>query len=386
MAALAPIFGSFSLIFGGCCANVYCLEAIVKKEPDSGLLITLFQFVFTCLSTLHYQFDVNGRYFLRSSPVPFRKWCISAALFFTVNMMNNWAFAFNISVPVHIILRSFGSVTTMAAGWLRGKRYTYLQVFSVAVLTVGVMVSAWADAASKGKNMEASSSDPNNSSFGAGLLILLVAQLLSAYMGAYVEDVYRDHGKDWQANLFYSHLLSIPMFAGFSPILMDQFKRLQASEPFQIPLGIASSVPPSLVKLLNSTSQHVIYLTANAMTQLLCITGVNILSANTSAVTVTIVLNIRKLVSFLLSIWLFGNQMSGMMKLGAAMVFGAGALYGWETTYRIPQGKKKMETTFGISMQEIRDDQIQGQTLKILRRTDRALGNGFPRQTPAEGR
>jgi dolichyl-phosphate-mannose-protein mannosyltransferase len=63
--------------------------------------------------------------------------------------MNNWAFAFNISVPVHIILRSFGSVTTMAAGWLRGKRYTRLQVFSVAILTLGVMVSAWADAQSK---------------------------------------------------------------------------------------------------------------------------------------------------------------------------------------------------------------------------------------------
>jgi dolichyl-phosphate-mannose-protein mannosyltransferase len=98
---------------------------------------------------LHYQFDPNGRYFLRSSPVPFRKWCISAVLFFTVNMLNNWAFAFNISVPVHIILRSFGSVTTMAAGWMRGKRYTGLQVFSVAILTTGVMVSAWADAQSK---------------------------------------------------------------------------------------------------------------------------------------------------------------------------------------------------------------------------------------------
>jgi dolichyl-phosphate-mannose-protein mannosyltransferase len=121
----------------------------LRKEPDSGLLITLFQFVFTCLSTLHYQFDPRGRYFLRSSPVPFRKWCISAALFFTVNMLNNWAFAFNISVPVHIILRSFGSVTTMAAGWFRGKSYTRLQVFSVAILTFGVMVSAWADAQSK---------------------------------------------------------------------------------------------------------------------------------------------------------------------------------------------------------------------------------------------
>lgn len=64
-------------------------------------------------------------------------------------MLNNWAFAFNISVPVHIILRSFGSVTTMIAGYLRGKKYTPVQIFSVAMLTIGVMVSAWADAQSK---------------------------------------------------------------------------------------------------------------------------------------------------------------------------------------------------------------------------------------------
>ncbi|KAF2270356.1 UAA transporter [Lojkania enalia] len=340
MAAIAPLAGSFALIFGGCCSNVYCLEAIVKHEPDSGLLITLFQFIFTCLSTLHYQFDPNGRFFAKPSPVPFRKWIVSATLFFTVNMMNNWAFAFNISVPVHIILRSFGSVTTMAAGWLRGKKYSSVQVFSVAVLTIGVMVSAWADAKSKGKTMDTSSIDIHSASFEMGLMILLVAQLLSAYMGAYVEDIYLEHGNHWKANLFYSHLLSIPLFLNFSPVLYKQFTRLQASHPFQVPPIIAATLPPTINKVLASTSQHVIYLTANAITQLLCITGVNILSANTSAVTVTIVLNIRKLVSFLLSIWIFGNHMSGLMKVGAAMVFGAGALYGWETSYKIPQRKR----------------------------------------------
>lgn len=31
------------------------------------------------------------------------------------------------------------------------------------------------------------------------------------------------------------------------------------------------------------------------------------------------------------------------MMVGAALVFGAGALYGWETSYRIPMMKKKGE-------------------------------------------
>jgi drug/metabolite transporter (DMT)-like permease len=75
------------------------------------------------------------------------------------------------------------------------------------------------------------------------------------------------------------------------------------------------------------------------------------LSANTSAVTVTIVLNIRKLVSFLISVWLFGNPMGGLMKLGAAIVFGAGALYGWETTSRIPNRRKAQEQQMNGKLQ-----------------------------------
>lgn len=78
-----------------------------------------------------------------------QRWAFIAAMFFAINMLNNWAFAFSISVPVHIILRSFGSVTTMLAGAIRGKRYSSLQILSVALLTIGVLVSAWADSESK---------------------------------------------------------------------------------------------------------------------------------------------------------------------------------------------------------------------------------------------
>jgi len=70
-------------------------------------------------------------------------------MFFSINMLNNWAFAFSISVPMHIILRSFSSVTTMIMGVLRGKRYSALQILSVVLLTLGVLVSAWADSEGK---------------------------------------------------------------------------------------------------------------------------------------------------------------------------------------------------------------------------------------------
>ena len=64
-------------------------------------------------------------------------------------MLNNFAFGYKISVPVHIILRSGGSVTTILVGWIWGKRYTRMQVFSIAILTAGVVIAAWSDASSK---------------------------------------------------------------------------------------------------------------------------------------------------------------------------------------------------------------------------------------------
>lgn len=77
------------------------------------------------------------------------RWIPNILLFFTVNMLNNFAFGYNISVPVHIILRSGGSVTTILVGFLWGKRFTRMQVFSVAMLTAGVIIAAMSDAKAK---------------------------------------------------------------------------------------------------------------------------------------------------------------------------------------------------------------------------------------------
>lgn len=107
------------------------------------------QFVLTTGLAYLTQFEAGASYTIRPSKVPFSRWAFIAFMFFSINLLNNWAFAYNISVPVHIILRSFGSVTTMIAGALRGKRYSPLQILSVALLTCGVLVSAWADSESK---------------------------------------------------------------------------------------------------------------------------------------------------------------------------------------------------------------------------------------------
>ncbi|KAF2860680.1 UAA transporter [Piedraia hortae CBS 480.64] len=302
------------LIFGGCCSNVFALEAVLQHESDSGLLITFCQFVVAALAAAP---AVLGRTKSVKTTkgakerVPQRRWMTIAFLFFAINMLNNWAFAFRISVPMHIILRSFGSVITMLVGVWRGKRFKPTQIAGVVVLTVGVVVSAWADAEAKGKRMKLGGTSQ-------GLLLLLVAQLLGAYMGVYVEETYSKYQASWKENLFYSHALSLPLFLPLASVLQGQWRRLAATHPITITGNTTRGIPAGTA-----------WLVVNAVTQLACITGVNVLSAQSSAVTVTVVLNMRKLASFVLSAVAFGHDIGGLLMTGALLVFGGGGLYGW---------------------------------------------------------
>ena len=128
-----------------------------KAHKSLGLLITFTQFAVTALFTWPTHFSLsNPPFFLRSPAVPVLRWLPNILIFFAVNLLNNFAFGYNISVPVHIILRSGGSATTMVIGWVWGKRYNGTQVFSVAVLTVGVIVAAMSDAQSKVSEIQTS--------------------------------------------------------------------------------------------------------------------------------------------------------------------------------------------------------------------------------------
>ncbi|KAL2887395.1 UDP-N-acetylglucosamine transporter slc35b4 [Ceratocystis lukuohia] len=340
-----------AFIFGGCCSNVYALESIIKVEPASGTLLTFVQFLFVAVTGYISQFDKSqAPFFLTPNKVPIRRWLVNIVLFFSINVMNNHAFSYDISVPVHIILRSGGSITTITAGYLWGKRYSRIQVAAVLFLTVGVITAAYSDAQSKGK-AEGSS---GHSEFSMGLVILFVAQVLSAIMGIYTEETYKTYGPQWRENLFYSHVLSLPLFLPFLPSLVDQFSRLANSPPmiFSLPGWLISEASTSSVSALPVTSvsfpSQLVYLVLNVLTQYACIRGVNLLAAVSTALTVTIVLNIRKLVSLLLSIWLFGNRLAVGTLVGAIVVFGSGALYSLDSSGR--RAAKPASTVTPVSL------------------------------------
>jgi len=125
-----------------------------RVEPDSGTLLTFVQFLFVAVTTLPSQFDLKRPpFFLKPNHVPMRRWMINILLFFTINILNNHAFSYDISVPIHIILRSGGSITTLIAGYIWGKRFSRIQVIAVTLLTIGVVIAAWSDQQSKVRDL-----------------------------------------------------------------------------------------------------------------------------------------------------------------------------------------------------------------------------------------
>ncbi len=169
---------------------------------------------------------------------------------------------------------------------------------------------------------------------------------MSAIMGLYTEETYKIYGPQWKENLFYSHLLSVPLFLPFFPSLWKQFMKLAKSETLTLPLPSLHEYPALAAEVRRGIESirvpsQLWFLALNVLTQYACIRGVNLLAAASSALTVTIVLNIRKLVSLLLSIWLFGNKLAAGTLAGAVIVFFAGGLYSLDGRRKTPAARSK---------------------------------------------
>jgi UDP-xylose/UDP-N-acetylglucosamine transporter B4 len=281
--------------------------------------------------------------YLKERSIPLRKWTVYTAYFLAINILNNMAFSYKISIPLHIILRSAGPVTTMAIGRIwGGKRYPTQKVIAVYLLFSGVVVAAISDAMSKQKPTTATTASAEGQLSPLhqtpGFALLFSALLLSALMGLYTDEMYSIHGRSGSVTLetmFYSHAMSLPFFITQAQALSQEFMTITTAKSPNIAFltkdsTLSSYLPPlgpMSTSVISSIPLPVILLFLNALTQMLCILGVNRLSAQSSSLTVSIILNVRKLVSLLLSIWLFGNKLPLGVMAGAAIVFIGGGLY-----------------------------------------------------------
>ena len=139
----------------------------------------------------------------------------------------------------------------------------------------------------------------------------------------------------WQESMFYLHFLALPLFFFIRHDLTIQARALLASQArastFSVPLAAAQFTLPAVLPTL----------LANTLTQLACTAGVNRLTTRVPALTVTLVLVVRKAVSLVLSVVLFdGSDVTwGMLWSGAFLVF-AGTV-GYTVSRRTSKKDKK---------------------------------------------
>lgn len=133
------ILWAVALIGAGCVTNNFVLELIISRkknphaDPSAGGLMTFLQFV--CVAGLSAPHGFAWRGFggtrgggllgalrgalpLRPRPlvVPFKHYVGMTALFFSMSLLNNAAFAFHISQPLHMVFRSSSLMVTYALG------------------------------------------------------------------------------------------------------------------------------------------------------------------------------------------------------------------------------------------------------------------------------
>ncbi|KAK6974601.1 DUF1992 domain-containing protein [Favolaschia claudopus] len=181
----------------------------------------------------------------------------------------------------------------------------------------------------------------------------------------------------WQESMFYLHFLALPMFFFVRHDISAQLTSINAgprtslSVPLPEPLlsalhvplplpfnsfvstgsppGASKSPPPISIALtlhqppaLSLIFPHAyVPLLLNTVTQLVCVAGVHRLTTRVSALTVTLVLVVRKAVSLIVSVWMAsGRGMGGEVDYGL-MWSGAGLVLAGTVGYSVATGRAK---------------------------------------------
>ncbi|KIY49992.1 UAA transporter [Fistulina hepatica ATCC 64428] len=324
--AVLDYYSAFSLVLGGCCANVWAYEELLIINPRIGSALTFSQILFITLQSLPTFVDFR-RVIPRLKPtqVPLREWIFQVALFASGSLINNWVYAYRVPLPIMIVFRSAGKhhppsglpVSMLLGLFVLKKRYTITQVASVVMITTGVILATLSRSSSKSK-----SSLEDAPHYVTGVALLVLSLFLTGILGLLQERTYRKYGPHWREGIFYTHFFALPIFIFLITDIKQGLHSLYA--------------PPSLDFRIPYAPYFV--LAANLGSQLICVRGVNKLSSQVSSVATNLVLTVRKALSLCFSVWWFSNPWSLELVFGAGMVFTGGVLFSngdrWMDTWR----------------------------------------------------
>ncbi|KAL5517055.1 hypothetical protein EMCRGX_G002522 [Ephydatia muelleri] len=295
------------VVLVSCCCNVVFLELMIKQDPGAGTTITFVQFLFVVFLV---GLAEEGR--LRSAPkIPLRKYMRLVALFFVVSVISNYAFVFDVPMPLVMIIKSGSLMTNLVLGMtILKKRYLMSQYIGVFLITVGISIATLASASAKHTLSEytlGTMSLAENAKVITGVVLLGVSLVLASGMGIIQELMYKEHGKHIIEAMFYTHALPLPGFLIFAPGIWKCLTSFSLSAPIVIgPFAV-----PSMW----------VYLLLNAVTQYVCVRAVFTLTASCPSLTVTLVVTLRKFLSLVVSIFYFQNPFTFYHWMGTGAVF-----------------------------------------------------------------
>jgi len=252
------------------------------------------------------------------------------------------AFAYKIPMTLHIIFRSGSLIANMLLGvLLLRKRYSMSQVTSIFLVTAGVLITTFSTVSSK----SASTEDATSSQQILGVGILTFALFMAAFLGIVQEVTYSKYGKHWREGLFYTHALSLPFFLLFARDISEQINLYANSESTNLP-GAANTLLDYIG--LTNVPKLFFYLLLNISTQYFCVSGVQRLSSLSTALTLNLVLTIRKMVSIIFSVLYFKQPVNMNFIIGTALAFSGTFIYSMASikptpTEKIDRTKKKNE-------------------------------------------
>ncbi|KAK9877224.1 hypothetical protein WA026_016972 [Henosepilachna vigintioctopunctata] len=306
------------MVLIGCGLNNIFLEYIIKLDPGAGHLITFCQFLFIAI----HGYIFTSKFGSVQPKISRKYYLILVIMFFTTSVVNNWAFDFNIPVPLHMIFRAGSLIANLLMGVIvLKKKYTIDKYVSVIMITLGISICSIASANQKSKapcrdcdvNAPVDGIAPEDADhffwWIIGIVLLTSALLLSARMGIYQETLYKTHGKYPNEALYYTHLYSLPGFIMYASSIWEHATIANKSEMYEVP--VFHVVIPLLW----------VFLILNVVTQYLCISSVYILTTECASLTVTLVITLRKFMSLIISIVYFQNPFSAAHWFGTFLVF-----------------------------------------------------------------
>eukprot|EP00392_Amoebophrya_sp_AT5.2_P000619 g620.t1 len=321
----------FALVFGGCCLAMIFFEKALKQDPGCGNFLTFTELCFIAVENLPRRISPFSSTSKFLPLVATKKDHFLHAVFFvSMSWLVNYAFSFNIAVPIHTIVRSCNVVATLVLGYLFfNQRYALVQVAASMFVTVGILVGTLADAkvvaacggsegifeclresmGGGGAAPAAASASPPSAasegstsaqqenlvvwSIGIGILLLcLVTQSTLGHIQRRMYDPYLEKGTVSKNELAEEFLYTSSIASLLGCLLFWDEIKVHYGKPLAC-----------------------------------CLKGVFYLSTRYSALTVNITLSMRKFFTVVFSIIYFQNPWSRQHSIAAVFVFGGGLLY-----------------------------------------------------------